>query len=113
MDTSIEKKKFNKRAFLSILLLISGSILPVSGIMNHELQFETMTPARHFWMSVHNMAALIFLLSAIMHVSMNWRSLLHYIKKSGGALLSREALAAIVVVTGIVSLFAQHAFHIR
>ncbi len=113
MDTTVEKKPFNRRAFVSLILIASGSILPVSGIMNHQLQFDTLTQARHVWMSIHNMAATIFMLSAITHVSLNWRPLVHYAKKAKGILLSKEAVAAFILVFGIMSLFASHAFHVR
>ncbi len=111
MDIS-ERKAFNKRAFVSVALLVSGMLLPVSGIMNHELQFAGLTTARHAWMSVHNMAATLFCLSAIAHIILNRRALLLYAHKAAGVMLSKEALAAAGLVVAIVGLFASHAFHV-
>ncbi len=112
MDTNTQKS-FNKRAFVSVALLASGLLLPLSGIMNHELQFDGLTTARHAWMSVHNMAATLFCLSAVAHVALNWRALAYYTRKAAGVLLSKEALTAVVLVIGIVGLFVSHAFHVR
>ncbi len=112
MDNKVEKRPFNLRAFTSIALLISVSLLPVSGIMNHQLQFDLLTPARHFWMSVHNMSATLFVAFAVIHVSLNWRALTHYAMKVKGVMLSREALVAFVVIICVVGVFAPHAFHV-
>ncbi len=112
MDTN-GQEPFNKRAFVSVALLASGLLLPVSGIMNHELQFDGLTTARHAWMSVHNMAAMLFCFSSIVHVILNRRALAIYARKAAGVMLSKEALAAVVLIVGIVGLFTSHAFHVR
>jgi hypothetical protein len=54
MEQELKKKPFNKRAFISIAMFLAGICLPISGIMNHRLQFEPLTVERHFWMSVLN-----------------------------------------------------------
>jgi len=113
MNSTTEKKSFNKRAFISIAMFVSGLSLPVSGIMNHNLQFEPLTQQRHFWMSVHNISAILFTIFIILHLFYNWRSLIHYIRKAKGLVISKEALAAITLVVIIVSLFSSHAFHVR
>lgn len=40
MEEDLKKKQFNKRAFISTALLVSGLSLPLSGFMNHYLQFD-------------------------------------------------------------------------
>jgi hypothetical protein len=111
MDMSVEKKSFNKRAFVSIGMLVSALFLPFSGILNHELGFEPLTQNRHFWMSIHNMAAFLFVFFAILHMSLNWRALIHYVKQAKEVMITREALAAIMLVVTIVVVFSSHAFH--
>ena len=106
------KKKFNKRAFVSVAMFVALAALPVSGIMNHNLQFETLTPERHFWMSVHNMSAFLFTVFAIIHLSYNWRPLLDYMRKAKKITISKEAVLAIVLVVFIVGVFSSHAFHV-
>jgi hypothetical protein len=113
METAAGKKHFNKRAFTSIALLLSGLVLPVSGIMNHQLQCEPLTQSRHFWMSVHNMSAALFTLFAITHASLNWRSLAHYAKNAQAKVLTKEAVLAAVLITTVVGLFASHVYHVR
>jgi hypothetical protein len=92
MDPLELKNQFNKRAFTALVLLLSGSLLPISGIMNHLVQFDSLTPDKHFWMSFHNIAALILCISAIAHISLNWLPLTRYAKKVNGILLNKEAV---------------------
>ena len=113
MEQESKKKPFNKRAFVSTVMLLTGLCLPVSGFMNHTLQFEPLTFERHFWMSVHNSAAILFTIFAIIHVLYNWRALLHYMKKIKEISISREALTAFFLVVVIVGLISSHAFHVR
>jgi hypothetical protein len=113
VEPKIVKRIFNKRAFTSVAMVMSGLILPVSGTMNHDLQFSGLTTERHFWMAVHNMAATLFVIFGIMHVTFNWKALSHYILGLKESLPSREALAAIGLVILVVGVFASHALHVR
>jgi hypothetical protein len=107
------EKPFNKRAFVSIAMFIAALFLPVSGAMIHRLSSGPLTTALHFWMSVHNMAAFLFAIFAITHISYNWRCLIRYAKRVKGVAISREAVMAILLVACIVGLFSSHAFHVR
>ncbi len=111
METNF-KKTFNKRAFVSISMFISGIILPISGIMNHDLQFEALATQRHFWMSVHNMSATLFCVFAVLHIIYNWKALLNHVRKLKGITISKEAICAILLVIFIVGIFSSHAFHV-
>ncbi len=113
MENVTVKKPFNKRAFTSMGLLSSGLLLPVSGLMNHLLQFEPLTKERHFWMSVHDVAAILFVAFAVAHIAFNWRALLHYAKKVKGITVNKEAVAAALVVFVVVGLIASHALHVQ
>jgi succinate dehydrogenase/fumarate reductase cytochrome b subunit len=113
MEQVLKKKPFSKRAFISTAMLISGLLLPVSGIMNHDLQFEQLTIERHFWMSVHNVSAIIFLIFSILHISFNGKALLNYLKKTKEIFISKEAILALIFIFVIVGLFASHVFHIN
>jgi hypothetical protein len=113
MENKIEKQPFNKRAFSSVAMFIAVLGLPYSGIMNHKLQFAEFSPERHFWMSVHNVSALLFVIFAVMHIWLNRRALVNYMHKVKGAVISREALYAILFVFIIVALFSSHALHVR
>ena len=111
MDKINDSLAFNRRAFVSIGMIICTLILPVSGIMNHQLQFEELTQARHFWMSVHNLAGTLFIIFAFTHILLNWRAIKNYILQKQRLLFSKESFFAVLFVGGIVFLFALHAFH--
>jgi hypothetical protein len=111
MEQNIIKKPFNKRAFISSALFTSGLSLPISGFMNHYLQFEALTIARHFWMAAHDIAGLLFIIFSIIHLSFNWRIFTNYIKKSKEMIVSKETLSAFAFVLLIVVLISSHAFH--
>lgn len=113
MNQSIVQKTFNKRAFISTALFTSGLFLPISGLMNHILQLEGITNARHFWMSVHDISGILFVIFSILHISFNWRALINYIKKVKDIIISKEALIAIILVIFLVGLISSHVFHIK
>lgn len=109
MDNS--KKSFNKRAFVSAAMTASLLMLPFSGYMNHYYQFDLLTTARHFWMSVHNVAAILFVVFSVIHIVFNRRVLLNYVRKVKTVLLTKEAAIAVILVVFIVGFISMHAFH--
>lgn len=113
MNPQATHKQFNKRAFISTSMLLSGLLLPVSGLMNHILQFENLTLARHFWMSAHDISGILFVLFSILHIAFNWKALMNYFKKVRDVYISKEALTAIILVVIIVGVFSAHAFHLK
>jgi len=113
METMQEKRSFNRRAFTSIAMLISGLILPISGIMNHELGKAGFSQELHLWMSVHNSAATLFVLFATAHLILNWKALIRHAKAVKDRVVSKEALAAVILVAGVVGIFSSHALHAR
>lgn len=111
METAPANHLFNKRAFVSLAMLFSAVILPVSGIMNHDLGLSGLTRERHLWMSVHNSAAALFVIFATIHIILNWKPLVRHAKALKDRVVSREAIVAIMLVAGIVGVFASHALH--
>jgi hypothetical protein len=112
MEQIIKKKSFNKRAFISTALFISGLSLPITGFINHSLQFDQLSVERHFWMSAHDIAGILFIFFGILHISFNWRALVNYVKKTKDKFISKESLIAIAFVIIVVGLMSSHAFHI-
>lgn len=110
MDNT-QTRKFNNRAFITIAMFTSGLMLPLSGLMNHRYQFEGLTVARHFWMTAHNISAILFMVFVILHLSYNWRLLIKYSKDIGNMIISKEAIIAILMVLFIVGIFSMHALH--
>ena len=113
MDTTTGKREFNRRGFISLSMFVAGLILPVSGIVNHQLGFAGMTQERHFWMAVHNSAAALFVIFGVLHVVQNWKALVHHAKAIRERVISKEALAAVGLVCLAVGLIASHALHVR
>jgi hypothetical protein len=112
MDSQ-EKRKFNNRSFISIAIIASALILVVSGLENHNLQFDPFTVNRHLWMSIHNSSAFLFTLFISIHVYYNWRSLTKYFGTIKNRLISKEAFIAIFCVIVFVGLISSHVFLTR
>lgn len=110
-QVDIKKGQFNKRAFISVGMFISGIGLPLSGIMNHYLAFDSMTTERHAWMSAHNILGIFFILFAVFHIIYNWKGLIKYIKNSVEAFISKEAVTALSVVLFFLVLVILHTFY--
>jgi hypothetical protein len=113
MEQTVKRKTFNKRAFISSSLFVSGIILPFTGFINHNLQFDKLSIERHFWMTSHNVTGIIFVLFGILHISYNWKALLNYAQKVKGKYISKETLIAIGFVFITIVLISSHAFHIH
>jgi len=107
----LEKMKFSKRGFISTGMFISGLGLPITGIMNHYLAFDSITTERHAWMSAHNILGIFFILFAVFHIIYNWKGLIKYINNSVEAIISKEAVAALSVVLFFLVLVILHTFH--
>jgi succinate dehydrogenase hydrophobic anchor subunit len=108
METN--KKTFNKRAFISSGLFISGFILPL-GWLIHFTDIDNNPRLNELWMSIHNAATTLFVIFLIIHLTYNWKSLKAYITKSKTKLLSKEILYAAILVVFIVGLFISHLLH--
>ncbi len=108
MDTI--KKSFNKRAFISSCLLISGLLLPL-GWLIHFTDIYNTTKENHFWMSVHNATTTLFVVFLVIHLIYNWKVMKMYITKSKTKIVSKETIFAIILIVLIVGLFGSHALH--
>ncbi|GHT50343.1 hypothetical protein AGMMS49982_05490 [Bacteroidia bacterium] len=75
-------KKINKRAVVSIALLIIFVLLPVSGIMLAKTR-DNPDPeafAPQLWDALHGAMGLLFIIFGICHIINNWNAIKHYIK---------------------------------
>jgi hypothetical protein len=109
MEDISSSKPFNVRTFCSVGMIVTSIILILSGLRNHLLQFDAFSQTRHYWMAVHNMAGSLFVLFAIVHMILNRRALKNYLFQKGKFLISKESLIALILIGGIVFLFASHA----
>jgi cytochrome b561 len=128
--TEIQKQPFNKRALSAMLMFISFILLPLSGIPLHYSRTDISEGMleyflsrastgegmlEHFLMSVHNMSALIFLIAVLIHLSLNWKSLMKYIatKTDEYFQFRKEMIIALFTVVLIVGLFSSHALNVH
>jgi hypothetical protein len=107
------RRPFNTRAFITLVVAISGVGLPVTGVANHYYGFDPITVARHAWMSAHNVLGVIFVVFATWHVILNRRALWSHARGAASRIptLSREALFAALLVAGALTFFVGHSFH--
>jgi hypothetical protein len=107
------KQLMNKRALTSMFMFFSFILLPLSGILLHLSRASGEVGVfEHFWMSVHNMSAFIFLITVVIHLSLNWNAMMKYIaaKTSQYFQFRKEMIIALVTVIFVVGLFSSHAF---
>jgi hypothetical protein len=110
------KQPLNRRQLNVMMMFFSFILLPFSGMIIHNTHgMSEREPLRHFAMSVHNLAAAIFLITCIIHLFANRKALIKYIanKTSEYTGVKREALVAFLFVIGLVGFFAMHTFHVR
>lgn len=102
----------NKRALTSLFLFFAFVWLVPSGILLHIFDSAPFQPTRHALMTVHNTASIIFLVSALVHLSLNWKAMLSYMKAKSSeyALFKKEFVIAAVTVTGLLALGLLHVF---
>jgi hypothetical protein len=105
-------RNFNKRAFISSIMFISGAGLPLSGYMNHILGLSGMNLSRHVWMSVHNVLGVLFVVFVLWHMALNWKVMKLYFRKAAGLIISRETLYAFSLVLICLGMFVLHAIHL-
>ncbi len=102
------------RALASLALFCAGVWLVPSGIALHFASHSGASMWSHLFMSMHNAASSIFIAAAVVHVSLNWKAMTHYVRARLGEYLrfKRELLIAVLGVSGFVVLVASHALYI-
>ena len=113
-DKVKQRSGINIRALASMALFCAGMWLVPSGIALHVASHDGATMWSHLIMTMHNTASLLFLIAAVVHVSINWKALTHYMNAKVGEykLFKRELLIAVLGISGLVILVASHALHI-
>lgn len=113
-------KKFERRSEISartlaaLILFCAGVWLVPSGIALHFASHEGAARWSHLFMSMHNVASLLFLTAAIVHLILNWKPLTRYMSARVGECLQfkRELLIAVLGVSCLVLFAALHALHL-
>ena len=71
-------RKLNKRGIVSLVLLLSLIMMPVSAVIVH---ISHGTAVSHVWLHLHVIFAVTFTVAGIYHVVYNWRTLKSYLFK--------------------------------
>ena len=70
------EKTFNKRMKVSLILLATLIMMPISGAIVHA---KHGTAGSHSWLHIHVLFGILFVIVGIYHVSFNWKALKHYL----------------------------------
>jgi hypothetical protein len=104
--------RLNTRAFVAMVIGLSGLGLPLTGVANHIHGFSELTVERHAWMSAHNALGLVFVTFSVWHAALNWRPLWKYIRTAAARIppVSREAALAGLLLALLLAVSVGHAF---
>lgn len=109
-DKSVRTKRHIEKRFIGIYLMIFSFVgLVPSGIMLHFLTSEVYG---HFLMTVHNLSAVIFLISVVYHISHHWRHIVsRAVSHSSRNKVIRKGfvvaamIAVLILVSGMMHVF--------
>ena len=63
-----------KRLVVSLTLLVTAIIMPVSALIYHVTGHES-----HIWLHIHGAFGFMFVIASIFHIVYNWKTLKNYI----------------------------------
>jgi hypothetical protein len=115
MPSTTPRPRWDKRRFVSLGVLFSALALPVTGLGDHLARHSANSSgprAGIVWVLAHVAIGTLFVVFCTWHVSINRRALLKHLRGTvrRRALPSREALAALALVGGVLALTVTHAF---
>ena len=97
----MNKKSFNTRSFISIGIFLLFMVLAISGVVLHATDNKPDTFHKVFFMVVHNISAVGFLIFSTVHILKNWKAIKSYMS---GKMISREMLVGIILLILILTL---------
>lgn len=104
-----------KRPIAAVFAFVSFIYLLPSGIIMHFSSQNRDAFMHHFTMSIHWMASVIFCISIVVHLILNWKALKSYMisKVKSFSSLRKEFIIAILLSSLLIFLFSSHAFHVN
>ena len=110
-----KKKSSNKRPIASMFALVSFGYLAPSGILMHFGIKDGNELSSHITMAIHWIASIIFLISVVTHLVLNWKLIKRYMFKESSFLsgFKREFVIALIVTTILVLIIGSHPLHIQ
>jgi hypothetical protein len=103
-------RRFDYRAFWSVLLAVAAPGLGWTGLSLHAAGHGGWSEGTHAWMAAHWVLAVLFLAGASGHLFLNGRALLRHVARRTANLRapSREALTALAITTALLLLAVGH-----
>lgn len=105
----MNRKRISTRGLISILAFFSFAVLAVTGIVLYIVPqgriaywvvWDFLSLTKNDWENIHVLFGLLFLVTAVFHVVLNWKPLVNYVlDKSRKALNMKWELAVSVVLT--------------
>mgnify|MGYP000022552114 CR=1 FL=1 len=86
------------RSFVSIATLITFLCLAVSGISLQITDHHPYTFTKVFFIVLHNISAIFFLVFAILHIFKNWKVIMAYVKGKKAGIISREFIGSFILL---------------
>ena len=109
-----QPRPLNHRVLLALVMLGSFIFLPSFGLALHLASNAPFQPRRHLLMTFHNLASIIFMISLILHLVLNWRPLWNYLKMAVGkvGLYRKELVVATLLLVIPLGLGILHVFEL-
>ena len=110
----LQSRPFNLRALLSLVMFGSFIFLPSFGLALHLSANAPFQPLQHLLMTFHNLAGIIFMISLILHLWLNWRPLWNYLKLAVGkvGMYRKELVVAVLLLAIPLGLGILHVFEL-
>jgi hypothetical protein len=110
-----KKTHLDRRALTSLFMFFSGFWLVPTGIIMHFVAQSSNELVRHIVMSMHDTASVIFVVSVIVHLTLNWKPMSRYIatKINEYSPFKTELIIAAITVTVLILLIGTHPLHLR
>jgi hypothetical protein len=100
----------NGRAVSSLFMFFSFLLLIPSGILLHVFSSDQFESHRHVFMTVHNVCALVFVVSGSVHLFRNRKAVRSYMhaKSAEYRAFSRELILVTLIFTALLTLALLH-----
>ncbi len=104
--------KKSYRSGSSLFMLFSLIVLAPSGIALHFLDQSGHETAREVAMALHNVSALVFLISTVIHLTLNRHSIAATVRAQTGPypVISRKSVVIAIIFAAILAAVVSHIF---
>ena len=110
----LHPRPLNPRVLLALVMIGSFIFLPTFGLALDLSSNAAFQPMRHLLMTFHNLASIIFMISLILHLILNWRPLWNYLKMAVGkvGMYRKELMVATLLLALPLGLGILHVFEL-